>query len=375
MYISTKYNYPGQLMSLYRVSLLSLAACFLLSGCQEAKSSPPPHPVVKTLRVNLEMGANSRSYPGVIVARHEVQESFRVDGRIVKRLVDVGDRVRAGQVLAMLDESDLRLSMESAQAEFKAATANRTQAQTDEGRYASLLSHNAVSHMEFDSRRLAAEEAKGRLDRAERALSLAKNKNNYSRLVSSTDGVVTKVSAEPGQVVAPSQTIVSVAKDGELEVLVDVPESQIQSLKHTPAVVRLWSNDEARYRAMLREIAPAADPVTRTYAVRYTLHEANSAVRLGMTATLHLSEPANVQTARIPASALFNQGKGPGVWRVDPQSGEVQLRSVTVERYSERDAFVHGQLTNGDIIVTSGVQKLDPSMRVRLADAPQGDVR
>lgn len=355
--------------------LLSIALCLLLSGCQEAQPSSPNRPVVKTMRISMDIGSKNRSYPGVIVARHEVQESFRVDGRIVKRLIDVGDRVHAGQVLAALDENDLRLSMESALAEFKAATANRAQALTDEGRYASLLSHNAVSHIEFDARHLAAEEAKGRLDRAARALSLAKNRNDYSRLVSSADGVVTKVSAEAGQVVSPGQAIVSVAKAGELEVLVDVPESQIQSLQNTPAEVTLWSSGDGHYRAVLREIAPAADPVTRTYAVRYTLQGANASVRLGMTATLHLSEPAGVQTARIPVSALFNQGKGPGIWIVNPKSGQLAFRPVVVDRYTDRDAFVHGQLANGDTVVTSGVQKLDEGTIVRLVDAPQGDVR
>ncbi len=355
--------------------LLSTALCLLLSGCQEAKSSPPVHPVVKAMRISLEMGADNRSYPGVIVARHETQESFRVGGRIEKRSVDVGDHVREGQILAILDEKDLRLSMESAQAERDAAVSNKDQAITEERRYATLLSKNVVSQSEYDLKHLSAEEARARLEKADRALKLATSQLGYAQLVSSNDGVVTKVSAEAGQVVSQGQSVVTVARKGALEVLVDIPERKIQDIKATKAEASLWSNRDIRFQARLREIAPSADPATRTYAVRYSLQNADSSVRLGMTATLHLSEQARVHTARIPASAMLNQGKGPGLWRVDPKSGQLTFLPVTVDRYSERDAFVHGQLADGDIVVISGVQKLDERTAVRLADAPREDAQ
>ncbi len=356
---------------LMNAGLAVLLAALLLAGCSKEQKAEPVRPVVKTMRVGMGVGSWDRSYSGVVVARNEVQESFRVDGRIVKRLVDVGDRVRAGQVLAILDENDLRLSMESAQAELKAATANREQAVTDAGRYSTLLARNAVSHMEFEARRLAAEEAKGRLDRAERAFRLAQNRNNYSRLMASTDGVVTKVSAEAGQVVSPGQSVVSVAKAGKLEVLVDIPESQIQSLKDTSAEVSLWSSGEERYSAEVREIAPQADPNTRTFAVRFTLKDAKPSVRLGMTANLRLLDSTATPAARVPASALFNQGGGLGVWVVAPDTGKLTLKSVAVDRYVDQDAFVHGEIADGDIIVIAGVQKLDKNMSVRLVSGTQ----
>jgi len=348
-----------------------LLACLILSGCQQAQQAQQVRPVVKTMRVSKEAGPGDRTYSGAVVPRHEVQESFRVDGRIARRLVDVGDRVRAGQVLASLDENDLRLSMESALAEHRAATSNRAQALTDEGRYGALLSKSVVSRAEFDARHLASDEAKGRLDRAERALGLAKNRLDYANLLCSADGVVTKVGAEAGQVVAPGQGIVSVAKDGELEVLVDIPEGQIQSLKNAAAEVTLWSSGDRRYSAVLREIAPAADSLTRTYAVRYSLHEADSSVRLGMTATLRLSDPSGVKAARVPASALFDQGGGPSVWVVEPETGRLSLRRVAVDRYTDQDAFVRGELADGDLIVVAGTHKLDRDMVVRLASSSQ----
>jgi len=355
--------------------LFATVLCLFLSGCHEAKVLHQDRPVVKTMRITLNMGAENRSYPGVIVARHAVEESFRVGGRIENRPVDVGDHVRAGQVLATLDEKDLRLSMESAQAELKAARSNEEQSITEERRYTTLLAKNVVSQSEYDLKHLSADEARARREKADRSSKLATSQLGYAHLICSTDGVVTKVSAEAGQVVAQGQSVVTVARQGALEVLVDIPERRLQDLKDTKAEMSLWSNRDVRYRAVLREISPAADPATRTYAVRYSLPDADAAVRLGMTATLHLSDVSSIQTARIPASALFNQGHGPGVWIVHPESGRLTFQPVTVDHYTGRDAFVHGPLTNGESIVTSGVQKLDEGTTVRLADAPQENAR
>lgn len=356
------------------VSLAMLLACItplLLSGCHNAQPAPQSLPVVKTSRISMEKGAGERTYTAVVVARHEVQESFRVGGRIEKRLVDVGDHVQEGQVLAVLDDKDLRYAMESAQAELRAANSNKEQAFTDERRYSKLLSGQVVSQSEYDLKHLSADEAKGRQERADRSLKLAMSKLGYATLRSSTDGVVTKVSAEAGQVVAEGQSVVTLARKGALEVLVDIPEKRIQDIKNAKAEVALWSNPSVRFEAVLREISPAADPATRTYAVRYSLPDADSSVHLGMSATLRLVEPASSPTARIPASALFNQGQGPGVWLVNPQNGQLTLRPVTVDHFSERDAFVSGQFSDGDIIVASGVQKLDGSTTVLLADGAQ----
>lgn len=357
-------------------ALLVMAALGLgLAGCHEAKSSPVFRPVVKTMRIALDKGTQSRTYPGVIVARHEVQESFRVGGRIEKRLVDVGDHVREGQVLATLDEKDLRLSVESAQAELRAALSNRDQAASDEKRYATLLSKQVASQSEYDLKHLSAEEARSRVERADSALRLAMSQLGYAKLLASTDGVVTKTSAEAGQVVSQGQSVVTVARKGALEVLVDIPERRLQDIKETQAEISLWSNRDVRYKAVLRETSPSADPATRTYAVRYSLPDADAAVHLGMTATLRLSETGDAPTARIPASALLNQGNGPGVWRVQAQTGQLTFVPVAVDHYTQGDAFVRGQLEPGDIIVTSGVQKLDKGLTVRLAGGETEEAR
>lgn len=344
--------------------------CLLLAGCKQASQPPQAPPVVKAARVSIASACGERTYSGVVVARHEVLEAFRVGGRVATRRVDVGDRVRAGQILATLDESDLRLSMESALAERTAALSNERQTLTDERRFAALLLRKVVSQSEYDIRRLAADEAKGRMDRAERALELARNAFGYACLRSSSDGVVTRVEAEAGQVVAAGQSIVSVARKGEMEVLVDIPERFIGSLGDSRAEASLWVNETTRYAASLRETAPCADPVTRTYAVRFTLHDPGPEVHLGMTAVLYLANPESDPSARIPASALFNQGGGLGVWIVDPGTGGLAFRKVVVDHYAKRDAYVRGPITESDLVVVAGVQKLDSAMVVRVAELP-----
>lgn len=371
MPLCTKSLSPHSTVAIRWARLFPLVFCLLLPGCKEAGGNHPAVPVVRTMRVSQDSGVENRTYSGVIVARHEVEESFRVGGRIEKRLVDIGDRVHAGQVLAGLDAKDLRLATESTLAEWKAAISNQEQAATEEQRYTTLLARHVVSQSEYDLKHLAGEEARARLEKAERTHKLAVSQLGYANLLASTDGVVTKVNAEAGQVVALGQSVVAIARDGALEVQADIPERRLQDIKDTTAEITLWSNRDVRYRAVLRETAPAADPATRTYAVRYALPDTDGAVRLGMTATLRLTAPASGRIFRIPASALFNQGGGPGVWIVEPQTGRLTLRPVTVDHYSDRDAFVLGQLADGDAIVTSGVQKLDAGMTVRLAEAPQ----
>lgn len=353
------------------VLLLACVVCVVLAGCRETPPAAQAVPLVKTMRVSLAPGADERTYSGVVKARHEVAEAFRVGGRMARRLVDVGDRVRAGQALAVLDDRDYRLSMESAQAQLAAAVSNEREAAANERRYAELLARKVASQAEYDAKHLVADEARARLDQAERARDLAGNSLAYATLRASGDGVVTAVSAEAGQVVAAGQAVATVARSGELEVLAAIPERSIGTLRQARADVTLWADDAVRCAAVLREVAPAADAVSRTYAARFTLRDPGPEVRLGMTAVLHLANPDAAPVARIPASALFNQGDGPGVWVVEPATGHLSLRPVAIDGYTDQDAFVRGQIADGDRIVAAGVQKLDAGMTVRVADAPQ----
>jgi RND family efflux transporter MFP subunit len=353
------------------VVLLLVCSLFLglLPGCAEEKAQPPARSVVKMVLVALAAESENRTYPGVIVARHEVDESFRVSGRIERRLVDKGDLVRKGQKLATLDEKDFRLSLESAQAELKASSSNVSQTSTEEKRYEYLLSRHVVSQSEYDLKRLQSDEAKARMEKADRAFKLAQNQLSYASLTSIDNGVVTMVNAEPGQVVAQGQAAVAIAQDGALEVQADIPEGRLGDIVGSNAEVSLWSQSDTRYKAVLRETSPSADPTTRTYAVRFSLVDGDERARLGMSASLRLSRKTPDKLARIPSTALLDQGKGPGVWVVEPETGRLSFRPVVIARYADKDVLVQGQLLEGEMIVASGVQMLDPSMLVRLEES------
>ena len=358
--------------TIFSRALLYLVALILTvsAGCRDTTPEKSSAPIVKTARVTLTPDSEQRTYSGVIVARREVEEAFRVGGKIEKRMVDVGDRVTKGQILATLDEKDLRLALESSQAELRAALANHEHASTNEARYRQLLERQVVSQAEYDLKHLTMEEAKGRVERADRALKLAQSQLSYATLAASIDGVATKVLAEPGQVVAQGRAVAAVAYQGEMEVLVDIPESRLEDVKSSKAEISLWADRELRIRAVLRETAPAADAATRTYAVRFSLPEADERLRMGMTATLRLTSRTDPRPmARIPATALVNQGQGPGVWVLDRSAERVVFRPVTVERYAKQDAFVQGNLAEGDMVVTAGAHKLDEKVQVRPAES------
>ncbi len=360
-----------------RALLLSAIVVLSLSaaGCQREAAEAPPDPVVRVVRAAHVADASARNYTGVVRPRTEVAQAFRVGGRIAERLVDVGDTVHAGTVLARLDPTDLSLNVESAEAELSAARSALAQASVEEQRIRSLLKGGHASQAAFDVRTVALDEAKARVERDERALELARNQLGYAVLTSNVDGVVTSVSAEAGQVVQPGQEIVRVARIGgednqaQKEVLVGIPESRLGDLKDSVASVSLWAEGDRTYRATVREIAPQADPVTRTYAVRFSLPEADDAVRLGMTATVMLTKGTGQTVTRLPLAAVFNAGDGPGVFVVEPDEkqdnrGILRFQPVGIVRYETGDAIVTG-VPAGALVVSMGVRRLQPGERVR----------
>jgi RND family efflux transporter MFP subunit len=353
----------------------ALGLALLLGGCKEEAPAFKPDPVVRAMRVTLEPDVEVRAYTGVVRARYEVDEAFRVGGKLAERRVGVGDLVKAGQVLAMLDPEDLALSVESAEAELRAARSNVAQTGADEGRYRELKTKGHVSEAEYDRRKLAADEARARLERAERSLALARNQRDYAVLVASGPGVVTATHVEAGQVVSQGQRIVTLARLDEKEVLVAIPESRLADLEGSRAEVTLWADGQRPYRARLREVAPQADPATRTYAVRFSLPEADEAVRLGMTATLRLVHGSDRPVAHLPLTAILDQGAGASVFVVDPQTRGLKLKPVSIERYGETQVAIGSGLGDGELVVTLGVQKLDEGLKVRTAEASRAELR
>lgn len=342
----------------------------VLASCGPADSSQPePEKARPVLArpIAFEPRVSERSLVGVIQARVESDLGFRVQGKVAKRLVNVGDAVHQGDALATLDEVDLGLQVEQAEAERGAALAARVQAEAEFHRAERLSKDGWTTASMLDTRRAATEEAKGRLARAERSLDLARNASSYAVLRADADGVITATAVEPGQVVQPGFAAIRLARTAEKEAVVSIPESSVERARTAKAVVTLWSNANARYEATLREMSPAADAATRTYLAKFPIPTAGPEVQLGMTATVTLTDPNAERIVRLPFTALVDQGKGPFVWTVDPQ-GKLISKPIVVAAYEAKDVLVSGGVAEGDRVVLIGAQKLDAGMAVRAVD-------
>lgn len=343
-----------------------------LAGCGDpapAEEAGPPARPVQVITVALTPLEADKSFVGVVRARREIDLSFRVGGKVVQRFVDVGQRVKAGQVIATLDPQDLRLQLESAEAEFAAATANLAQTTAEDGRYRTLTARGFASNADLDRKSVAKEEASGRLERARRSLDLARNQLDYTDLKADADGVVMSTSAEPGQVVTAGQTVARIARLDEKEAAVALPETALASARADTATVTLWAEPDRVFKARLRELSPQADATSRTYAARFTIENADDTVALGMT-TFVILHPTHVpNVARLPLSSVFDKGAGPRVFVVDPTTHALEARPVTVAGYTSDSALVSEGLNGGEQVVTMGVQTLDPGRVVRTVPA------
>jgi RND family efflux transporter MFP subunit len=302
---------------------------------------------------------------GIVAPRIETNLGFRVGGKIVARAVDVGARVVAGQVLARLDPDDLRLARDNAAAALMAADAEAARSRADLERYAGLRRTVAFVPQTYDQRLSAANAAQARLDQARAQLATADNNLGYAALVADAPGVVTGLSMEVGQVVAAGQTVARLARTKELEILVNIPEQRLGfATEANDVTFELWAQPGRSFRARLRELAPAADPATRTYAARFSLIERPAIAALGMTATLALERRSDAKVAELPLTAIFQKGTAPAVWVVDRATGAVALRPVTVLRWRDDTAVISAGLSDGELVVTAGVHKLDAGQRV-----------
>jgi RND family efflux transporter MFP subunit len=348
---------------------LLATAAITLAGCNDKVAEKPAEsrPVL-VATAHYDSQSPERSFVGTIRPRIETDMGFRVPGKVAKRLVDVGQTVEVGQPLATLDEIDLRLQAEQAEAEFSAATGVVAQAVAAEQRAKDLRAKGWATDAQLDSAKAAADEARARLNRAERSVDLTKNSLSYATLVADTRGVVTATMIEPGQVVAAGQAAIRVARLGEKEAVVAIPETLLNRAKSGVATVTLWSDADKIYNAKLREVAPSADPATRTYLAKFSLPDAGENVSLGMTATLTLADPQTERVARLPLSALYSQGGDPSLYVVD-DSGAISLKPVAVKSYDSNCVVISSGVDEGAKIVVLGVQKLDSTQKVRVVSS------
>lgn len=365
--------------SLVIVTASSVASLALLA-CSPASPADPRlgAPRVEITEVHAD-GAVQHRYTGVVAARVQSDLGFRVAGKVVQRLVDVGQHVQRGAALLRLDPADLNLLLAAQQQAVAAARATAVRAQADLDRLQGLVEKGAISAQTYDRARADAESARAQLAAAEAQAGVARNADDYALLSADADGVVVATLAEPGQVVAAGQTVVQLAHDGPREAAVALPEG-VRPALGSDAEAQLYGDGAApSFPASLRELSQAADPLTRTYAARYVLHGEAQHAPLGATVTIRLHLGDWGQVVVVPLSALYDPGQGPGVWLYDPPSSTVSFRHVAVRQIGIEQAWVADGLRPGDPIVALGAHLLHEGDHVKPAtpraqtDAPAGD--
>lgn len=347
----------------------ALAAAVGLGGCSSHAAAPEAPRYALVAHPRDAQDVHAEVYSGDVHARFESQLGFRVAGKIKNRLVDVGAQVAAGQVLAELDPLDLRLQVASAQATLSSARANRELAQAERDRYRALLDKHFISQTQFDTQENTLKAASAQVEQAQAALAVARNQAEYTTLRADHAGVITTISAEAGQVVTSGQPIATLARDGAFEIEIAVPENRVGDYRvGTPAALEAWA-DGRRLAGHVREIAPEADRMTRTYRLRVSLDDGAVAPKLGQTVRVYFADAAAGAQTVIPLSALYEQTGKPAVWVVDARTRQVHLAPVDVAAYREQGVVLNAGLDAGQWIVTAGVHKLRDGEAITPVDA------
>jgi membrane fusion protein, multidrug efflux system len=349
--------------------LVSLGLCVALAACSKPAPAPQPVRAVKVMTVGASELTADTEYAGEVRARVESRLGFRVAGKITQRQAEVGQRVKAGQVLAQMDPQDYQLAVTAARAQVSAAVTNRDQAAADFKRFSTLKDQNFISGAELERRDSALKAAQAQLDQAQAQLGNVGNQAAYTRLVAPVNGVVTAVEAEAGQVVTAGAPVLRVAQDGPRDVVINVPEDRRSTLPTgTEVKIKPWSDSDV-LTARVREVAAAADAATRTYAVKLGL-DANASLPLGSTvAVVPPSLVAGVQAIKLPTTAVFEFKQASHVWLLDKASMTVKAQPVQVAGADGNEVVIAAGLKAGDTVVATGTHVLSPGQKVRLYQA------
>lgn len=354
---------PRHFVSAPLLSLVTAAA--LLSACAKPPEKTEDIRPVRAIVLSSSDVAVNAEFSGEVRARVESRLGFRVGGKIVARKVDVGTVVKHGQVLMQLDPQDLQLSQAQAMAGLRAAETNRDLARAELKRYQELRAKNFVSQAVLDTKDSAFKSAQASVDSAQAAYRGQSNQAGYATLVSDADGVVTAVDAEVGQVVTPGTPVVRVAKAGEKEIVIGLPEDKVETLRRISDVqVRLWANPKDVVAGKIREISPVADPATRTYTAKVTIPDTLSEARLGMTAVVQFASKTPTPQIKVPLTALFYEKATTSVWVVE--GGAVRLVPVTIGGAAGNELILASGVKAGQTVVTAGVNLLKPGQKVKI---------
>ncbi|WP_339533248.1 efflux RND transporter periplasmic adaptor subunit [Pseudomonas mucidolens] len=355
-----------------------IAGCLLplvLTACGDSSIVKDPRTLAPLVRVAAVQDSSdtSRAFTGVVAARVQSDLGFRVSGKVLERLVDAGQTVKRGQALMRLDPVDLGLQARAQQEAVVAAKARAKQTADDEARYRDLVAAGAISASGYDQIKAAADTAQAQLNAAQAQADVARNATGYAVLLADADGVVMETLVEPGQVVSPGQAVVRLARAGQREAIVQLPET-LRPAVGTTAQATLYGDTSGAVTATLRLLSDSADRVTRTFEARYVLEGALANAPLGATVTLRIAEGATRrQVLQVPIAAVYDPGKGSGVWVITGEPAKVTWRPIQVLGLSDDAARVAGDLKVGERIVGLGAHLLRDGEEVRLAQS--GDVK
>ncbi len=376
----------------FRPLVLACATLGIATALTACAPESAPAPVVQSVYVSPvrnDSGASQRVLFGSVRPRVEADLSFRAGGKVTERLVELGQHVRAGQALARIDPADYQLAVQAATEQQRAAEVDAVQANSDAARFKRLLADGSVGAADAERQQARADAAAARLIQAQKQSDLARNRAGYAVLSAPFDGVVTAVRFETGQLVDDKQAVLSLARPGELEIVVDVPESLVTGLKAWQASVLLGTSaDPSTAKSMalrLRELAPSASAATRTTRARYALAAPaqGTDLRMGMSAEVRLQQAGRISGAELPLGALLvtastdNAGAssagaaitGPSVWLVDAKTGALKRQAVQLLSQSTDQVRVAG-LAEGALVVSVGAQKLDAGLKVQAMQRP-----
>lgn len=348
----------------------AMAAVALVCACSKPEPvAEAPRPVM-VQKLVAHAATSAVQYSGEVRARYEADLAFRVTGKIIERRVDVGAVVKPGQVLARLDPSDAALNAEAARAQLAAAQNELAFAKADLQRYRDLVAKNFVSRSVLEAKETTFKSAAAKVEQATAVASLAGHQAGYTSLIADQAGVITAVLAEVGQVVKDSTAVMKMAREGDREVLIAVPEARIAALRKAEKVaVRLAVAPDATWQGRVREVAPSADPATRTYAVRVSIIEPTPAVQLGMTATVQVLEAESQDAVSIvvPLTAVFEHQGRSAVWVMEADGELVKpvLRMVEVRKFREDGVLIASGLKAGETIAVAGVHKIQAGQALR----------
>ncbi len=352
----------------------------LISACGKKEPTAEPARPALAYRIPASGGAELDIFSGEIRARHEADHAFQVGGKIIRRMVDAGAIVKRGQLLAQIDAQDVTLAADAARAQVSAQKTEADFADAELKRFRDLFAKGFVSQSALDQKLNIADAARARLQAQQATASVSLNRSGYATLTAEMDGVVTQVMADAGQVVAAGQPIIKIANPQEKELVIAVPEAKISEFrsgaagKQRPIHVHTWSNPEKSYVGTLREIAGAADVVTRTFTARISIAAADRDIGLGMSAFAAFVGNEAAGSFAVPLSSLYVKGDITGVWQI-AADGRVTLKPIKVLQYRETTALVRADGANsvkpGDNIVAAGVHKLRDGEIVRPIADPQ----